>query len=163
MCRTKSDQCCRVLITLYTHHCSISHEALWQYEKLGKAFADFIDWICAELLQLVMWSDKTLLDLALKALALFTPHWPLTEEVVPLRVQVGLVGQTPTHHVETVVLAGLQRHLAGAVGTVQHLHGGAHTAGRRADLQTGDKNTLLSDTCSSWKKNKTTASLHTEV
>jgi len=59
----------------------------------------------------------------------------LTEEVVPLGVQVGLVGQTPPQHVQTVVLARLQRHLARAVGTVQHLHGRSHAAGRHSDLE----------------------------
>lgn len=60
---------------------------------------------------------------------------PLTQKVVPLGVQVGLVGQAAAHHVETVVLARLEGHLAGAVGTVEHLHGRSHTAGGGADLQ----------------------------
>lgn len=59
----------------------------------------------------------------------------LTEEVVPLRVQVCLVSQTATHHIQTVILAGFQGYLARAVGTVQHLHGRSHTAGRGADLE----------------------------
>lgn len=59
----------------------------------------------------------------------------LTQKVVPLGVQVGLVGQTAAHHVETVVLAGLEGHLARAVGTVEHLHGRSHAAGGGADLQ----------------------------
>lgn len=59
----------------------------------------------------------------------------LTEEVVPLRVQVRLVGQAASHHVQAVVLAGLQRHLARAVRTVQHLGGGSHAAGGRTDLE----------------------------
>lgn len=40
------------------------------------------------------------------------PQQPLTKEVVPFRVQVGLVGQTAAHHVQTVILAGFQGHLA---------------------------------------------------
>lgn len=47
----------------------------------------------------------------LQRLALF-PGRSLTEEVVPFCVQVGLVGQTPTHHIQTVILAGFQGHLA---------------------------------------------------
>lgn len=59
----------------------------------------------------------------------------LTQEVVPLRVQVRLIGQTAPHHIQAVVLARLQGHLARTVGAVHHLHDGAHTADGRPDLR----------------------------
>lgn len=42
----------------------------------------------------------------------------LTQEVIPFCVQVGLIGEAPTHDVETVVLAGLQCHLASTIRAV---------------------------------------------
>lgn len=69
----------------------------------------------------------------------------LTQKVVPLCVEVSLVGQTATHHVETVVLARLEGHLAFAVGTVQHLHGCPHTARGCTDLRGRAKG--VSDQC----------------
>lgn len=47
-------------------------------------------------------------------------EWPLTDEEVPLDVQVGLVGQAAPHHVAAVVLAGFQSGQSAAVGTVHH-------------------------------------------
>lgn len=46
------------------------------------------------------------------------PKASLTQEVIPFCVQVGLIGQAATHDVETVVFAGLQRHLAGTIRAV---------------------------------------------
>lgn len=44
----------------------------------------------------------------------------LTDEEVPLGVQVGLVGQAAPHHVAAVVLAGSEAGKSAAVGTVHH-------------------------------------------
>lgn len=45
----------------------------------------------------------------------------LTYEIVPLKIEVSLVGQTASHDVRAVVVTGLHRHQALAVGTVDHL------------------------------------------
>jgi hypothetical protein len=59
----------------------------------------------------------------------------LTQEVVPLCVEISLVGQTATHHIKTEVLTRLEGNLARTVGTVHHLHGCPHTARGRIDLR----------------------------
>lgn len=58
----------------------------------------------------------------------------LTDEVLPLRVQVSLVGQAALHDVAAVVGAGFDRGHAAAVGAVDHLHHGLHALGAEKNL-----------------------------
>lgn len=58
----------------------------------------------------------------------------LTDEVLPLRVQVGLVGQAALHDVAAVVGAGLDRGQAAAVGAVDQLHHGLGALGAEINL-----------------------------
>lgn len=51
----------------------------------------------------------------------------LTNEEVPLRIQIRLVGQTAPHYVVTVVVTGFQARHVAAVWTVQHLGQGFDT------------------------------------
>lgn len=58
----------------------------------------------------------------------------LTYEVVPLSLQLPLVGQASAHDVETVVVTGLDGHEATAEWAVHHLGQGANPLGRGVDL-----------------------------
>lgn len=58
----------------------------------------------------------------------------LTDEVLPLRVQVSLVGQAALHDVAAVVGAGFDRGQAAAVGAVDQLHHGLHALGAENNL-----------------------------
>lgn len=58
-----------------------------------------------------------------------------TYEQVPLRVQVGLIGQAALHDVEAVVVAGPHSGESSAVRAVEHLHQGADAPWGGADLQ----------------------------
>lgn len=60
---------------------------------------------------------------------------PLTDEEVPLGVQVGLVGQAAPHHVAAVVLAGFKAGQPATVGTVHHLGQGRAAAWNHVHLQ----------------------------
>lgn len=60
---------------------------------------------------------------------------PLTDEEVPLGVQVGLVGQAAPHHVAAVVLAGFEARQPAAVGTVHHPGQGRAAAWNHVHLQ----------------------------
>lgn len=60
---------------------------------------------------------------------------PLTDEEVPLGVQVGLIGQAAPHHVAAVVLAGFEARQSAAVGTVHHLGQGRAAAWNHVHLQ----------------------------
>lgn len=64
---------------------------------------------------------------------------PLTDEEVPLGVQVGLVGQAAPHHVAAVALAGLEAGQPAAVGTVHHLGQGRAAAWNHVYLQGNKK------------------------
>ena len=59
----------------------------------------------------------------------------LTDVVVPLWVQVCLVGETPLHDVEAVVVTGLDSRHGLAVGAVQHLGKSADAGWGTAHLQ----------------------------
>lgn len=59
----------------------------------------------------------------------------LTNEEVPLGVQVGLVGQAAPHHVAAVVVAGFEGGQPAAVGTVQHLGQGRAAAWNHVHLK----------------------------
>lgn len=59
----------------------------------------------------------------------------LTDEEVPLGVQVGLVGQAAPHHVAAVVPAGPDGGQAAAVGAVHHLGQGRAAAWEHVHLQ----------------------------
>ena len=63
------------------------------------------------------------------------PAAPLTYEQVPLRVQVGLIGQAALHDVEAVVVAGPHGGESAAVRAVEHLHQGTDAPRGGADLQ----------------------------
>lgn len=80
------------------------------------------------------------------------PRLDLTDQVLPLWVQVGLVGQTALHHVGAVVGAGFDRGGATAVRAINQLHQGFHTLWTERDLKKvgkkegkGGKVTLYSD------------------
>ena len=62
----------------------------------------------------------------------------LTQEEVPLCVQVGLVGQAAAHHVEAVVVAGPQPRQPAAVRAEQHLS--QRSAARRRQVHLGRNN-----------------------
>lgn len=59
----------------------------------------------------------------------------LTDVLVPLGVQVGLIGQAAFHDVQTVVPAGLDGGHALAEGAVEHLGQRSHTRRGVAHLQ----------------------------
>lgn len=59
----------------------------------------------------------------------------LTDEEVPLGVQVGLVGQAAPHHVAAVVAAGPDGGQPAAVGAVHHLGQGRAAAWEHVHLQ----------------------------
>lgn len=59
----------------------------------------------------------------------------LTNEEVPLGVQVGLVGQAAPHHVAAVVAAGPDGGQPAAVGAVHHLGQGRAAAWEHVHLQ----------------------------
>lgn len=61
----------------------------------------------------------------------------LTDVLVPLWIQVGLIGQAAFHDVQTVVPAGLDGGHALAEGAVEHLGQCAHTRRGVAHLQGG--------------------------
>lgn len=59
----------------------------------------------------------------------------LTDEEVPLGVQVGLVGQAAPHHIAAIVPAGLEAGQSTAVGTVHHLGQSRAAAWKHVHLQ----------------------------
>lgn len=59
----------------------------------------------------------------------------LTDQVLPLWVQVRLVSQTALHHVGAVVGAGFDRGGATAVRAINQLHQSFHTLGTERDLK----------------------------
>lgn len=71
----------------------------------------------------------------------------LTDEEVPLGVQVGLIGQAAPHHVAAVVAAGPDGGQPAAVGAVHHLGQGRAAAWEHVHLQDkrGKKEKTLPD------------------
>jgi len=67
------------------------------------------------------------------------PELELTDEVVPLGVQVGLVGQAAAHHIKTVVPAGPEPREPATVRAEQHL--GQRSAAHRKHAHLGEEHT----------------------
>lgn len=62
----------------------------------------------------------------------------LTYKILPLGVQVSLVGQAALHDIGTVVGAGFDGGYAATVGAVNHLHQGLHTLWTQMNLGRSD-------------------------
>lgn len=70
----------------------------------------------------------------------------LTQEVLPLGVQVSLVGQAALHDVGTVVGAGFDGRQAATVGAVNQLHQGLHTLCTKRNLGRFDRRVCTKNT-----------------
>lgn len=69
----------------------------------------------------------------------------LTDEVLPLGVQVGLVGQAALHDIGAVAGAGFDQGHAATVRAIDQLHEGLRTLGAQGNLVEVDRR--LSITC----------------
>ena len=67
----------------------------------------------------------------------------LTYEIVPLEIKIPLVGQTTSHDVGAIVVAGFHSHETLAVGAVHHLHQGVGTLGGGIHLIWEKKQTMV--------------------